>query len=123
MAYDTDIAKAKDVLNAVAMKCPDGLDTPPRGRRKSASGEFRRADLKVWCKTSKYFDVKYYLEEEVKAAFDEASIIIPYPRMDVRVRAIFREIKMGEIKNSKEYWLLTEEKLQSEFSGPAANWE
>ena len=42
-------------------------------------------DLKVWCKTSKYFDVKYYLEEEVKAAFDEASITIPYPRMDVRV--------------------------------------
>ena len=87
VAYDTDIAKAKDVLNAVAMKCPDGLDTPPPvvgvSQHQASSVEL---DLKVWCKTSKYFDVKYYLEEEVKAAFDEASITIPYPRMDVRVR-------------------------------------
>ncbi len=29
VAYDTDIAKAKDVLNAVAMKCPDGLIRRP----------------------------------------------------------------------------------------------
>lgn len=86
VAYDTDIAKAKDVLNAVAMRCPDALQTPAPvigvSRHQASAVEL---DLKVWCPTSKYFDVKYYLEEEVKAAFDKASITIPYPRMDVRV--------------------------------------
>ena len=42
-------------------------------------------DLKVWCETSKYYDVRYYLEEQVKISFDKANITIPYPQMDVRV--------------------------------------
>ena len=39
----------------------------------------------VGSRMEKYFDVKYYLGEQVKAAFDEADITIPYPQMDVRV--------------------------------------
>ena len=42
-------------------------------------------DLKVWCSTESYYDVKYYLEEKVKLAFDEAGINIPYPQMDVHI--------------------------------------
>ena len=42
-------------------------------------------DLRVWCDTDKYYDVKYYLEEQVKLAFDEANISIPFPQMDVHV--------------------------------------
>ncbi len=86
VAYDTDIAKAKDVLLAIADQCPDALDTPPPvvgvNQHQASSIDL---DLKVWCETSKYFDVRYYLEEEVKTAFDKADITIPYPRMDVRV--------------------------------------
>ena len=45
-------------------------------------------DLKVWCDTEKYYDVKYYLEEQVKLAFDEANISIPvsYTHLDVYKR-------------------------------------
>ena len=42
-------------------------------------------DLKVWCSTDDYWNVKYYLEEEVKLAFDKAGITIPYPQMDIHI--------------------------------------
>ena len=28
-------------------------------------------DLKVWCRTEKYWDIKYFLEENVKIAFED----------------------------------------------------
>ena len=43
-------------------------------------------DLKVWCDTDDYWDVKYYLEEKIKTAFDENGIQIPYPQMDVHIK-------------------------------------
>ena len=43
-------------------------------------------DLKVWCETDDYWDVKYFLEENVKLAFDKAGITIPFPQMDVHIR-------------------------------------
>jgi len=43
-------------------------------------------DLKVWCKNNDYLDVKYYLEEQVKLAFDEAGVTMPLPQLDVHVK-------------------------------------
>ena len=66
--------------------CADILQSPPPfygvAEHKDSAVEL---DFKVWCKTSKYWDVKYYLEEQVKYAFDEANITIPFPQMDVHV--------------------------------------
>ena len=42
-------------------------------------------DLKAWCLTEHYWDVKYYLEEHIKVAFDENGIQIPFPQMDVHI--------------------------------------
>ena len=86
VGYDADLTKVKDILLTVAESCSDILKTPPpffgvAEHRDSAVA----IDFKVWCKTSKYWDVKYYLEEQVKFAFDEANITIPYPQMDVHV--------------------------------------
>ena len=87
VSYDSDISAAKDVLLAVAESCPDILMEPAPIIGVAEYQESSIAlDLKVWCETSRYYDVKYYLEEEVKAAFDKAKITIPYPRMDIRVR-------------------------------------
>ncbi len=86
ISYDSDIAKAKDVLLAVAASCPNVMKEPPPVCGVSDHGESAIVlDLKVWCETSVYYDVKYYLEEQVKLSFDEANITIPYPQMDVRV--------------------------------------
>ncbi len=86
ISYDSDIAKAKDVLLATANSCPDVMKEPPPvcgvSDHKDSAIEL---ELKVWCETSVYYDVKYYLEEQVKLSFDKANITIPYPQMDVRV--------------------------------------
>ncbi|MEE0796352.1 MAG: mechanosensitive ion channel family protein [Anaerovoracaceae bacterium] len=87
VSYDSDITAAKDVLLAVADRCPDAYKEPaPVVGVSEHRGSSVALDLKVWCETSKYYDVQYYLEEEVKAAFEKANITIPYPRMDLRVR-------------------------------------
>lgn len=86
ISYDSDIAKAKDVLLAVADSCSDIMKEPPPVCGVSDHKESAiELELKVWCETSVYYDVKYYLEEQVKLSFDEANITIPYPQMDVRV--------------------------------------
>ena len=86
VSYDSDIAKAKDVLLAVAESNPDIFADPAPVIGVAAHQDSSiLLDLKVWCETSRYYDVRYYLEEQVKLAFDEANITIPYPQMDVRV--------------------------------------
>ncbi len=86
ISYDSDIMKAKDVLLAVTEVCPEILNEPmPVIGVKEQQDSAVILDLKVWCKTNDYYSVKYFLEEQVKMAFDEANITIPYPRMDVRV--------------------------------------
>lgn len=86
ISYDSDIAEAKDVLMAVTASNPDIFAEPAPVvgvAEHQESGIL--LDLKVWCETSKYYDVRYYLEEQVKISFDKANITIPYPQMDVRV--------------------------------------
>ena len=86
ISYDSDIAKAKDVLLAVTESNPDIFADPaPIIGVAEHQDSAILLDLKVWCENSRYYDVRYYLEEQVKLAFDEANITIPYPQMDVRV--------------------------------------
>jgi small conductance mechanosensitive channel len=86
ISYDSDIARAKEVLRTVAESNPDIFREPaPFVGVASHLDSAISLDLRVWCDTSKYFDVKYYLEEQVKLAFDEANITIPFPQMDVHV--------------------------------------
>ena len=86
ISYDSDIAKAKDVLLAVTEVCPEILKQPAPvvGVREHQDSAIV-LDLKAWCKTDDYADVRYFLREQVKLAFDEANITIPYPQLDVRV--------------------------------------
>ena len=86
ISYDSDIEKAKNVLLDVVRECPGAYSDPEPvvGVARQSSSAIL-LDLKVWCGTSEYFDVKYYLEEAVKLAFDKENIVIPYPRMDISV--------------------------------------
>lgn len=86
ISYDSDIAKAKELLYNVA-DCNELIlkDREPVIGVAEQGDSGILLDLKVWCSTSDYFDVKYYLEENVKIAFDEAGIDIPYKTMDVHI--------------------------------------
>lgn len=87
VSYQDDIIKVKDILKAVAESNLSILMDPAPiiGVAKQGEGKVD-VDLKVWCSTQDYLDVKYYLEEQVKLAFDEADITMPYPQMEVRLK-------------------------------------
>ena len=86
VGYDTDLAKVKEILLNVTLCCEEILPEYETIIGVAEQGESGMLlDLKVWCSTDDYFDVKYYLEENVKIAFDEAGIYIPYKTMDVHI--------------------------------------
>lgn len=87
IGYEDDICKVKDVLLAVAESNPNIFKEPIPFVGVSSHGESCvNIDFKVWCKTEEYWNVKYFLEENVKLAFDEAGISIPYPQLDIHTK-------------------------------------
>lgn len=87
VTYQDDIMKVKDILQAVAESNPliFGEPSPLIGVARQGEGKIE-VDLKVWCKTDDYQDVKYFLQEQVKLAFDEADIRMAYPQMEVQLK-------------------------------------
>ncbi len=87
IGYHDDIGQAKDILAAIAQSNPAIYkDPPPIIGVAGQNDNCISIDLKVWCETEDYWDVKYFLEEHVKLAFDQAGITIPFPQMDVHIR-------------------------------------
>lgn len=43
--------------------------------------------LRAWVKTEDYWPAKWRLNEEIKLTFDEESIDIPYPQLDVHIKS------------------------------------
>ena len=71
--YKDDISAAKNALREVAESCPYILENPEIliGVNSIAGGKVL-LDLMVWCATENYSDVKYFIEENVKSAFENA---------------------------------------------------
>lgn len=87
ISYEASLPRAKEILAEVSRSCEEILNCPePIIGVAEHQNSSIAMDLKVWCETSRYWDVKYYLEERVKLAFDEAGIEIPYPQMDIYVK-------------------------------------
>lgn len=87
IAYDNDITKVKEILAQIADSNELILKEPEPIIGVAAHGDSSVSmDLMAWCSTEDYYDVKYYLEEEVKLAFDREGIEIPFPQMDIHIR-------------------------------------
>ena len=90
IGYQEDVQQVKELLRAVAESNSDVLVEPGMIIGIAGQGEGKiQMDLKVWCLTQNYQDVKYYLEEQVKLAFEEAGVVMPYPQMEVRLKRKF----------------------------------
>lgn len=81
-----DIDKVRRVVQATADACPLILKTPPidilvNGHETGAT----RFDVRPWCKSEHYWDVYYYMQEEVKKQFVANQVIAPKPAMDLAV--------------------------------------
>ncbi len=86
VGYDADLDKVKEVMNTVISRFDKIREVPPPAMGVSDLGaDAVIMDCKVWCETADYSKVKYYLEENIKKAFDREGIRIPYPQMDIHI--------------------------------------
>lgn len=84
IGYDDDFHEAIALLKDLASKHELILDDPePLIRVSEHAGSSINIACKVWVKGPDYWDVYFDMHEDVKDAFDEAGIGIPYPQMDI----------------------------------------
>lgn len=86
IGYDDDLLKAKEVIKGIIesderiLKDPEPLIAV--GELADSSVNF---NVRPWVKSDDYWAVRADLTEKIKLAFDENSISIPYPQMDVHL--------------------------------------
>ncbi|HJD30452.1 MAG TPA: mechanosensitive ion channel [Candidatus Eisenbergiella stercorigallinarum] len=87
ISYEADIRRAKGVLEGLLLKeegiCRDleyNIFVDELGASAVVLG------IRFWTKTENYWPVRWKMLEEIKYAFDDNGIGIPYPQMDVHVK-------------------------------------
>ncbi len=84
ISYNADIKKAKEIIAEVVQKSPLFLADPEPMIGVSEHGDNAVIiDVLVWCNTNDYYPAWYSLYEDVKMAFDENGIEIPFPQVVV----------------------------------------
>ena len=86
VAYDTDLAKVRRVLNEVAESNPICLVEPKPLLLFKAYGESSIGlTLMVWSTKENYLELINTIPEQVKNAFDRSGISMPFPQRTVRM--------------------------------------
>jgi small conductance mechanosensitive channel len=86
IAYTADIDHARKVVSEVVEATPMidltlGYDIFVK-KLNDSSVDFA---VRVWTENANYWPAFFHITEQVKKAFDKASIGIPYPQMDVHM--------------------------------------
>lgn len=86
VAYDQDISKAKEAILETVKANQLILTTPAPiiAVKEHAASSINIACL-IWCNGDDYWDVFYYMQEQVKLSFDKHGISIPYNQLDVHI--------------------------------------
>ncbi len=89
IGYQDDIDKAKGILQGII----DGNDLiynepEPFVGIMELSDSSVNLVVRVWTKTSDYWNVYFYMQETVKKTFDKEGISIPFPQSDVHLYQI-----------------------------------
>ena len=88
ISYDDSIQKAKGVLQRLLAEHPLVLHDQEAQVFVAELGDSSVViGFRCWVKTDQYFPALWQLNEQIKEAFDEAGINIPYPQMDVHMNA------------------------------------
>ena len=87
VSYNSDVVLAKKLIKDVCQKNTliynDPLPFIEIGEYADSSINFY---VRVWCKNSDYWNVYFYLLNEIKIAFDENGIEIPFNQLDVNLK-------------------------------------
>lgn len=88
ISYDDDIRQAKELLTRVVNADERVLKDPPPviavAELGTSSVDFV---VRPWVASDDYWPVRFALTEQVKLAFDDAGITIPYPQQDVHIHS------------------------------------
>ncbi len=87
VAYETDLAMAKKVLQTVTEE--EGrvaADRPCDIFVSALADSAVELGVRVWVKNEDYWPVRWHMLEQIKLALDENNISIPYPQLDVSLR-------------------------------------
>ena len=87
IAYEEDIDQARTIINQVIASCPHVLqeeDNPVVIKEWGDSSVVFA--VCPWAKSEHYWDVFFFMREQLKKAFDKANIEIPYNKMDVNIK-------------------------------------
>lgn len=86
ISYNDDMAKAKEILNAIVATEASILADPVPVVAVAELGESSvNLICRPWVKTVDYWAVRFSLTEKIKREFDAAGISIPFPQQDVRL--------------------------------------
>lgn len=86
ISYSDDFEKAENVVKQVADSNQKVLKDPaPKARITRHDPNGITLFCAVWCKTEDYWDVLFDMNEQVKKAFDENGITIPFGQLDVHI--------------------------------------
>lgn len=87
VAYESDVEQVKKiVLDVMASNGKIDLDPAPFCRLKTLGASSIDFFANCWCDSSDYWDVYYYIIENVYNEFKRANISIPYNQLEVRNR-------------------------------------
>lgn len=86
IGYQDDIVRAKDILKEIVEQSDLALKEPAPAYLVAEHGESAvNLAVRIWVKTADYWDLNFYMNEQVKLAFDREGVHIPYNQLDVNL--------------------------------------
>lgn len=84
ISYSDNIKQARDVVMSILNRDERILDDPQAAVVVGELGESSiNLYIRPWVKTEDYWDVKFAMQEQIKEAFDQQGISIPFPQRDI----------------------------------------
>lgn len=86
IGYSDDIDKARQIIKQVADSCPQVMKDKPVDILVSELADSSvNFAVRPWANSAHYWDVYFYMHENIKKEFDKAGVSIPFPQMDIHM--------------------------------------
>ena len=87
ISYQADLKRAKQILKQLLHEDESIMsDEEMQVFVDELAADSVILGFRAWVKTEEYWATKWRLNEEIKLAFDEAGVEIPFPQLDVHIK-------------------------------------
>ncbi len=118
VAYETDVEQVKSIVLSVMESCDKVATTPaPFCRLKVLNSSSLDFFANCWCKSADYWDVYYFVMENVFNEFKKHGISIPFAQSEVRIRTdeVAMPVNNLTLKRTAPEFAIESEKEKDEF--------